>query len=310
MSKTLPPPNTSVATNALSRRFSIDEPDERPAQRGSAAPEHPTSISPHLIAPNPFNKRRIDPGSKDIRELGDSMATGQIQASTIATRAAFLRIFPELEETIGDAQYVQLAGGRRRAAAIVKGIDLDVRVKDEFADSPERWKAATAVENLKRQDLDLIEEAESVAEVFEACGRNQSAAARELGHDQPWVAHRLNLLKLSPEAQELIRQHRLPIRELRGSLHSKAEKEQIEYLQEVLRLRGKLTAAAAEPAEPGETPKVPPVPAQRAQRPSPIDRAVARLGKTPVEVGANLAQRLDADARRVVAAALLEGLDR
>ena len=312
MSKTLPPPNTAGATSALKRRFSVDPDDDRPARRGSGA-EHPSSISPELIAPNPFNKRRIDPASKSIRELGESMAAGQIQASAIVTRGAFLAIFPDLEEKIGGAQYVQLAGGRRRAAAIVKGIDLDVRVKDEFAESPERWKAATAIENLKREDLDLIEEAESVREIFEACGRNQSATARELGpgHDQAWVAHRLNLLKLAPEAQELIREHRLPIRELRGSLHTKSPADQVAYLQEVLRLRGKLSAAAADEPAAGSGEQAGATPAVPVQRPkvSPLDRAMRRLGKTPDEVGANLAARLDEEGRGVVAVKLLGSMD-
>ena len=85
------------------------------------------------IAPLPFNPRKR---ARGIAEAADSLLQhGQLQSTKVVSRAAFLAICPEYEETIGAARWVIIDGGRRYAAAQQAGLDsLDITV-DNFIDT-------------------------------------------------------------------------------------------------------------------------------------------------------------------------------
>jgi ParB family transcriptional regulator, chromosome partitioning protein len=269
-----------------------------------------TTVSTAFVAPNPKNTRFIDPNGPQVLEIAESMReTGvQLEASAVTSRAAFLSIFPECEDEIGDAVFVQVTGGQRLAACILLGRDLEIAVKDELAQSRSKFLTATTDENIKRHKLNALEEALAVAQVVAEHQGNQSATARATGWQQPWISHRMNLLKLAPSVQALIREHNVPIREVRGSLHTLPEVQQLDFIQDWLRARSAITAVMAEPGEtePGETQQAAPATVPR-QRASKVIRALRKLGAapTPVEIGATLRAELPLEDRQALAAELL-----
>jgi ParB family transcriptional regulator, chromosome partitioning protein len=177
------------------------------------SPNPPRAVRLDHVAANPLNTRDVHAHPEKISVLAQSMHEhGQLQACAVVNRTAFLAIFPEHEESIGDATYVQVTGARRRAAAIEAGLaTLDIAIKNRLAETRAAFLSATATENIEREDYDPIEEALAVKALAEECGSQKEAAAK-LSRTPPWVTQRLNLLKLTPEMQRLVRAGEIPIR--------------------------------------------------------------------------------------------------
>jgi ParB family transcriptional regulator, chromosome partitioning protein len=277
------------------------------AATAEAGVKHPNEAVPTTqVAPNPRNTRRIDYESPGVLLIKESIEkTGrQIEPSTVVTRTAYLSIFPEDMDEIGDdAVYVQVTGGQRRAACELLSRDLRINVQDELAESRALFVSATADENLKRADLNAIEEAAAVDQIVTEYG-SQTAAAQARGWSQPWVSQRLSLLKLAEATKQAVIKHGVPVREVRNSLWKLPEADQLAYVDRLVRMRGAITAVMGElDATATPTKQVP------AQRVSPLVRAVQRLHKRPTdEVGETLRAHLSEDERRAWAAELLKGL--
>ena len=90
------------------------------------------------------------------------------------------------------------------------------------------------VENLQRQDLDFIEEAEGLRTLIKSYGMSQEEAARCIGLSQSAVANKLRLLRLSPELLFLIRERGLSERHARALLRLETEEQRLEVLSHVL----------------------------------------------------------------------------
>lgn len=242
------------------------------------------SIRLDKIALNPFNKRVLGARPETIQELAQSLrANGQLQPCAVVTRDAFRRIFPDDDAVLGRATFVQITGARRYAAAQQIGWDaLDVVVKDEVASSPLRFLSATAAENIDRQDFDPVEEAEQVQLVVAAAESGQ-VAAEQLQRSPGWVSQRLNLLKLAPELQNALRAGEIPLREVR-TLHTLTPAEQLAALH-------RFTAVNRPPDDDPDGSDTAPTPRQT-DRPTPIARAIRRIGGTPDRIAATLKAEL------------------
>lgn len=239
------------------------------------------------LALNPLNKRVLGSRPDAITELADSMrVNGQLQPCAIVTRAAFRRIFPDHDAHLGHAAYVQVTGARRYLAAQQLRWDaIEAVVKDDLASSALRFLSATAAENLDRRDFDPVEEAEQVQLVVEAAGSGH-AAADHLQRSPGWISQRLNLLKLAPELHAALRAGDIPLREVR-TLHTLDHAAQLAALHRftaVNRPRTGGTDGEASSTTAGST-----------DRPSPVARAIRRLGGTPDKIAAALRAELPPD---------------
>jgi len=257
------------------------------------------SVLLDLVAANPLNTRFLDPDSPKTREIEDSIRKhGQLQACTVVTRAAFLKIFPEFESKIGAADFVQVTGGRRRLALQSLDILMDIAVKDELADSRAQFVSATAAENIDRQDYDAIEEARAIDLIIREAG-TAAAAAEKLSRTRAWVTQRMNLLKLAPEVQDVIRAEGVALRDVR-KLHMYPAERQLDVLRGYLKRKASLDKSVdAEPEDPGH----PNVPAPRAA--STPAAAVRRLGSTPPLIAQSLRAVLPPEDLRALAQLLM-----
>ena len=97
----------------------------------------------------------------------------------------------------GGAGYRIIAGERRWRAARMAGLtEVPVVIKDV---SEEEARELALIENLQREDLDPVEEAEGIRQLMEKCQLTQEAAAEKLGRSRSAVANSLRLLKLPQE---------------------------------------------------------------------------------------------------------------
>lgn len=129
-----------------------------------------------------------------LRELADSIAThGVIQ--------------PLLVRPISDGGYQLIAGERRWRASRLAGLTEVPVVIREMTDS-EAMELAL-IENLQREDLNPIEEAEGYKLLMDTYSLTQEQAAERVGKSRPAVANAMRLLVLPKEVLDLIKQGRI-----------------------------------------------------------------------------------------------------
>jgi ParB family chromosome partitioning protein len=166
------------------------------------------------IAPHPFNaaaRSQPQPGDPKWEELLSAVRANGVRLPVLVVpRAAFVSARPAAAQELSDsARYVLVYGHRRRAAALEAGRDTVPAVVDDtiMADNGDLDEMAT--ENLGRQDLSDLAEADLFARYSEA-GFSQRAIAERLGIDQATVSRRLALLLLAPEVRAAVDGGQLP----------------------------------------------------------------------------------------------------
>ena len=113
---------------------------------------------------------------------------------------------PLLVVQTGD-RYRLVAGERRLRASLMAGLQTVPCVVRDFTRQQEM--EAALVENLQREDLNPIEEAEGIRALMDQCGYTQEQAAERLGKSRPAVANALRLLSLEDEITAEVRAGRL-----------------------------------------------------------------------------------------------------
>lgn len=153
------------------------------------------------IAPNPFQPRQnFDPGG--LASLADSIRRyGVLSPLSVRRR---------------QGGYELVAGERRLRAAILAGLDavpcvvLDVDAAESGA--------IALVENLQRQDLDFVEQAQGLSRLIALFGLSQEECARRVGLSQSAVANKLRVLRLPPDVLDGLRRAGLTERHARALL--------------------------------------------------------------------------------------------
>jgi ParB family transcriptional regulator, chromosome partitioning protein len=146
------------------------------------------------VRPCPFQPRK-DFTQEALQELADSIKEQGI-------------IQPLIVRAKGDG-FELIAGERRWRAAQLAGLkELPVILRD--ADDREVLELAL-IENLQRENLNPIEEAQGYAELIHSFQLRQEDVALKVGKSRAVVANSLRLLKLDPELQAYVRDGRLSV---------------------------------------------------------------------------------------------------
>ena len=106
-----------------------------------------------------------------------------------------------------DGRYRLVAGERRLRAALMAGLKTVPCVVRDYTRQQEM--EAALVENLQREDLNPIEEAEGIRALMEQYGYTQEKTAEALGKSRPAVANSLRLLSLEAYITDAVREGRL-----------------------------------------------------------------------------------------------------
>ena len=172
----------------------IVEPDALPIE-----PEPPDGANADIpltwIEPSGFNPRRAF-AQAQLEELAASIAThGLLQPLVVRER-----VTPAGQPPI----YQIIAGERRYRASLMAGLQtVPARVLVGIDD--DKALELALVENLQREDLDPIEEAEALALLRDRLHLRQTSIAAAVKRSQPRVARSLALLKLPEPVQARIR---------------------------------------------------------------------------------------------------------
>lgn len=143
-------------------------------------------LDPEDIVPDPLQPRQVFHEDK-IDELAESFRHhGVIQPLTVR---------------LVEGQYRLIAGERRLRAALKAGIKVPVVVKS--MDDREAMEVSL-VENLQREDLGILEQAEAFKRLMDEFGLTQEDVAKRVGKSRPDVANTLRLLRLEREVKEMI----------------------------------------------------------------------------------------------------------
>lgn len=163
------------------------------------------------LAPNLVNPRQ-DFGTEDeLIDFGKSLARRQNQPCPVVSRTAYLKLWPDHTDRVGDIDYVLVSGERRYRAATTVGMPaLDCVVNDGFAADRKTFMEAVVSENVDRQNFDPIEEAYAVQALVAEFGSNR-AVAQHFERVDGWVTQRILLTNLDRTMQDLVRQKRMPL---------------------------------------------------------------------------------------------------
>ena len=139
---------------------------------------------------------------------------------------------PVVVESGNDERYKLQIGSRRMAAANIIGLEkVPALILDDQLEA-EKSLAIMLVENLHREDLDPIDEAEAF-ESFKNMGTKVSAIARLVGKERTYVSHSLRLLKLHPKVREAVRQLAIPREHALALLRLEPE-QQLALMEEIV----------------------------------------------------------------------------
>lgn len=142
----------------------------------------------------------IEREARQPRQVFDEMALAALAASI---RKDGLQQFPVVRpKPDSPGRYVLIAGERRWRAALLAGLaEIPCVVKDV---DEERAFELAMIENLLRENLDALEEAEAFSRLNERLGSLEAVAAR-LKKTVAYVEYRLRLLSLRPEFRDALR---------------------------------------------------------------------------------------------------------
>lgn len=193
-------------TTRLGRGLSslIGEVDAATSTDDANAPLPTTEIAIARIRPNPAQPRRHF-AEAELAELADSIRSKGV------LQPILLRPDPK---TAGDFQIV--AGERRWRAAQKAGLQTlpaVVRTLDEL-----QVLEIAIIENVQRQDLNPIEEAEAYGQLMKRFGRTQEGLADSVGKSRVHIANTLRLLKLPETARDMVRDGRVSAGHARAAL--------------------------------------------------------------------------------------------
>ena len=139
------------------------------------------------IRPNPFQPRK-EFDEKSLKELSDSIKEHGIFTALIVRKSV--------------TGYEIIAGERRWRAAKMANLSTVPCVVYEFDDS--QMMEISILENIQREDLNPIEEANAYKNLMDRLGYTQEKLAKRVGKTREYCANMLRLLNLPKSVQDLV----------------------------------------------------------------------------------------------------------
>lgn len=163
-------------------------------------------LSVGALKPNPHQPRK-EFDEESLRELADSIKEhGILQPITV--------------EDAGVGFFYIIAGERRTRAAKLAGLEtVPVQLK-KYSD--QKKLEIALIENIQREDLNPIEEAEAYYQLMEISGLNQEQVAARVGKNRSTVANAVRLLKLPEDMRTALVQGTITSGHARALLAVKA----------------------------------------------------------------------------------------
>lgn len=171
-----------------------------------------------LIEPNP-DQPRFHFNEEKLNELAQSIkANGLVQ--------------PILLRRVSSGRYQIVAGERRWRAAQRAGLHKVNAVVRSIPDA--KLLELALIENIQRQELNPIEEAQAYQRLIQNLGLTQDEVAQRVGKDRSSIANYLRLLKLPAKIQKMLEEDLLSMGHARALLGLDSENEQLKLAEEIV----------------------------------------------------------------------------
>lgn len=173
------------------------------------------------IGPNRFQPRAVFNEEK-IKEL----------AQTIHTHGMIQPIIVRKMEDEDDDKYEIIAGERRwRAVQSLEWASIPAIIRGM---SDTETASVALIENLQREELTVIEEANAYASLLELHSLTQEALAQRLGKNQSTIANKLRLLKLTDDVRQAVLDKEITERHARALIKLSEPDKQVQVLRAIL----------------------------------------------------------------------------
>ena len=133
---------------------------------------------------------------------------------------------------ISGGKYEIIAGERRYRACRELGMENIPAIEINTGDA--RGYELSVLENIQREDLNPIEEAESYLMLMEVYGYTQEKLSEKLGKNRSSLSNKIRILKLPGNVKELVKSRELSYGHARTLLALSDEKQIIELAKEVI----------------------------------------------------------------------------
>ena len=193
----------------------------KPSSVQSSSIDTLLQVSPEQIVPNPQQPRKhFD--EKSLNELAQSIsAQGVLQPLVVRKHPKFPN------------QYELVAGERRwRALKQIDVAQVPVVLRNV---SDNEILEVSLLENIQRENLTVIEEAQSYHDLLQIHGYTQEELAKKLGRDRSTIANMLRLLQLPSALKNDLETGRITSGHARSILSLPNEGVQLEMRQRLLR---------------------------------------------------------------------------
>lgn len=176
-------------------------------------------IDVNMIRPNPY-QTRTNIKKIPLEDLSESIRDYGI-------------LNPISVRKISDNTYEVVAGERRLMASKMCGHE---KIPAIILNANERDLAImTLVENVQREELNFLEEAQGYLDIIEKQGLTQDQLAKKIGKSQSTIANKIRLLRLPDEIKKILLENCLTERHARALLRLHDKKLQFKILEYVSR---------------------------------------------------------------------------
>lgn len=150
--------------------------------------EEVVDIKLELIQPNPFQPRRhFD--DEALNELAESIRINGV-------------LQPVIIKKVGNEEYILVTGERRCRASLIAGFSTVPAIVRDYNN---QYLAELALlENIQREDLTIVEEAEAYQNVIKAMNLTHLELATKIGKSRSYISNALGILSLPKEVLDEI----------------------------------------------------------------------------------------------------------
>lgn len=171
---------------------------------------------------------QIKPNSKQPRKVFDEEKLEELAAS--------IREHGLIQPVIlrkAERGYEIVAGERRWRACRIIGIKEIPCIVKELSDEENMLLAI--IENMQREDLNPIEEAEGLKQMIDTYGLTQEEVSRSVGKSRPYIANSLRLLKLPEDIAQYLSEGKLSAGHAKALAGVEDEKMQLWLAEEIIK---------------------------------------------------------------------------